>query len=135
LASRLCHDHAEWFIAAGTGPGQCPMFETGPSGPRSARSSAPPAPPALHERDGLLEIRNRVRHRGRLLREPAVQLEPLCSEDPERLAALTEQLAALLACPHPRSPRGRTRKPRATAMTVDSGLWVCESGPPGLGIG
>jgi len=56
--------------------------------PRALR--LPPAPSALllHERDGLLHIRDRIRHRGRLLREPAVQLEPLRREDPKRLAAL-----------------------------------------------
>src|SRR5262249_16326227 len=76
----------------------------------------------LHERNGLLEIRDRVRYRGRLVREPAVQLEPLRGEDPERFPALTEQRAAFLPCPHPRSPRGRTRKARATAS--NRGFWA-----------
>src|SRR5262249_22139092 len=83
---------------------------------------AAPSSLLLHEGDGLLEFRDRVRHRSGLLRESTVQLEPLRGEDPERLPALTEQLAALLACPHPRSPRGRTRKPRATAS--NRGFWA-----------
>src|SRR5262249_37108677 len=109
-------------IAAGMRLGQCPMFETGPSSPLSTSSPPSAAPPALHERDRLLEIPDRVRHRGGFLREPAIELETLRSEHPQRLAALTEQPAALLPCPHPRSPRGRTRKPRATA--TNRGFWA-----------
>jgi hypothetical protein len=44
-----------------------------------------------------------------------------------------EQLAALLACRHPRSLRGRTQEPRATADTVDSELGVLESWTTGSG--
>src|SRR5262249_3931989 len=100
-AARLCHDHAGSFIAAGDRPGQCPLFETPTSRSWSRIPATAPASPALHVCNGLLEIPDRVRHRGGLLRVPAVELEPLRGEDPEHLAALTEQLAALLAYPHP----------------------------------
>jgi hypothetical protein len=51
----------------------------------------------------------------------------------ERFLAGAHELPRLSCRRHPRSPRGRTQEPRATARAVDSGLWVLEPGAPGSG--
>ncbi len=92
-------------------------------------------PQLLHEGDRLREPRESVGHRGGLPGEAAIQVQTSRIKHGERLPARTHQLPRPFACRHPRSPRGRTQKPRATAHAVDSGLWVLELGLTGPWIG